>query len=667
MPAGQSADGRARRRGAPVPVRPSGRGHVELMLEALVPRGYHLLTRRQWPRTRRARVDVLVIGPSGVFVVGWVDGADVVVGEDLMLRGGDDAAGEALALADLADQVEAELVETGLAPGEVRSVLALGARQGVEQRVGPVVVVGERDLLRVVVGRGPRLTPGEVDAVLARALASFPAEQDDTDPVLPVQGTALSDEEVQGALLEGLLASPIEQWMAFCEPVQSRLVRRSFDGPALVRGAVGTGKTSVGLHRAAYLARNRPGRVLVATFTRTQPPVLTELLGRLAPDVADRIDVVHVNGVARQVLDEAKVPFATGVRQVASAWAAAWARAGAGTALDPMPDGSPDDQGYWHDEVTAVIKGRGLTRFDQYAALPRLGRLRPLGPDERRAVWDVYVAYQEELVARDVGDWADLVALAGVHLPRTSFARRYDAVLVDDAQHLSCSALAMLHGLVGDRPDGLMLLGDAQQGLYPGGFTPAEAGIDVVGRTVTLTTAHRTTTEILTFAAELVSGEQVVGLDGTLGEADRPRSVPRHGPKPVYVRCGTDEDRARRAVARVKDVVQQVGTGYGDVGVLCLTIRGMDLAIGALNGVGIPVVLLDDDDRTVPDAVRVGTVRRAAGLEFRQVVMPDVDTSWFSEPADLQGGSALEHHRLRMRELYVAMTRARDGLWVAGV
>ena len=665
MPAGQSAEGRARRRAAPAPTAPGGPGHVEQMLEPLVQREYRLLTHRQWPRTRRAQIDVVVVGPSGVFVVGWLDGGDVLVADDVMVRGTEDVTGEALALADLADRVEAELVETGLAPGEVRSVLALGGWQGVERQIGPVLVVGERDLLRVVVGRGPRLTPGEVDAVLARALASFPAEPDDGTPAVPVQGTGLSDEEVQGALLEGLLAPPIEQWMAFLEPVQARLVRTSFDGPALVRGAVGTGKTAVGLHRAAYLARNRPGRVLVATFTRTQPPVLSEMLGRLAPDVADRIDVVHVNGVARQVLDEATVPFATGVRPVASAWAAAWARAGAGSVLDTLPV-SPEDQGYWHDEVTAVIKGRGLTQFDQYAVLPRLGRLRPLGPDERRAVWDVYVAYQEELVARDVGDWADLVALAGVHVQQTSYAQRYGAVVVDDAQHLSCSALAMLHAMVGDRPDGLMLLGDAQQGLYPGGFTPAEAGIDVTGRTVTLTTAHRTTTEILTFATELVSGEPVVGLDGTVGPPDRPRSVPRHGPKPVYVRCGNDQDRARRLVARVKDVVQQVGTGYGDVGVLCLTMKGMDVAVGALNGAGIPVVLLDDDDRAVPDAVRVGTVRRAAGLEFRQVAMPDVATSWFTEPAEA-GGSAQEHHRLRMRELYVAMTRARDGLWVAGV
>lgn len=665
MPAGQSAGGRARRRAAPVPTDTVGRGHVEQMLEPLASREYRLLTRRQWPRTRRAQVDVVVIGPSGVFVVGWLDGTDVLVGEDVMLRGSEDVTGEALALADLADRIEAELVETGLAPAEVRPVLALGGWQGVQRQIGPVLVVSERELLRVVVGRGPRLTPGEVDAVLARALASFPAEPEEAEPAVPVQGTGLTDEEVQAALLEGLLAPPIEQWMAFLEPVQSRLVRRSFDGPALVHGAVGTGKTTVGLHRAAYLARNRPGRVLVATFTRTQPPVLAEMLGRLAPDVVDRIDVVHVNGVARQVLDEAAVPFATGVRPVASAWAAAWSRAGAGTVLDTLPV-SPEDQGYWHDEVTAVIKGRGLTRFEQYALLPRLGRLRPLGPDERRAVWDVYVAYQEELVARDVGDWADLVALAGVHVPQTSYAHRYSGVVVDDAQHLSCAALGMLHAMVGDRPDGLMLLGDAQQGLYPGGFTPAEAGIDVAGRTVMLTTAHRTTTEILTFATELVSGEPVVGLDGSVGPADRPRSVPRHGPKPLYVRCGTDDDRARRLVARVKDVVQQVGTGYGDVGVLCLTMKGMDVAVGALNGAGIPVVLLDDDDRAVPDAVRVGTVRRAAGLEFRQVVMPDVATGWFTEPVD-GNGAEQEHQRLRMRELYVAMTRARDGLWVAGV
>ena len=47
----------------------------------------------------------------------------------------------------------------------------------------------------------------------------------------------------------------------------------------------------------------------------------------------------------------------------------------------------------------------------------------------------------------------------------------YTAVVVDEVQDLSCAMVRMLHLMVGDRPDGLLLIGDGQQSVYPGGFT----------------------------------------------------------------------------------------------------------------------------------------------------------------------------------------------------
>ena len=46
----------------------------------------------------------------------------------------------------------------------------------------------------------------------------------------------------------------------FLHPDQRAVVFRRFDGPARVRGSAGTGKTVVGLHRAAALAIGSPRR-----------------------------------------------------------------------------------------------------------------------------------------------------------------------------------------------------------------------------------------------------------------------------------------------------------------------------------------------------------------------------------------------------------------------
>jgi superfamily I DNA and RNA helicase len=65
--------------------------------------------------------------------------------------------------------------------------------------------------------------------------------------------------------------------MAFHDPSQAKLVHRNFNGPARIRRAAGTGKTAVGIQRAAYLARASTGRVLSATYISTVPKVLASL------------------------------------------------------------------------------------------------------------------------------------------------------------------------------------------------------------------------------------------------------------------------------------------------------------------------------------------------------------------------------------------------------
>lgn len=65
-----------------------------------------------------------------------------------------------------------------------------------------------------------------------------------------------------------------------------------------------------------------------------------------------------------------------------------------------------------------------------------------------------------------------------------------------------------------------------------------------------------------------------------------------------------------------------------------------------------------DYDGTPRDAVKVGTAKRAKGLEFDRVYLPRID-SYLTEDGDAEP-ERVERER---RELFVAMTRARNGLW----
>ncbi len=249
--------------------------------------GFTFLHDRGWPGARRgsrAQIDHVLVGPGGVFVVDTKGWKGVTVAGGRLFRGQADVTDDLAGLADVGVGTEAVLAELGLAPGEVRVVVVLAgsAMDAVAlSSLGGLVVVGERRASAFINGFGRRLTERQQHAVLGAVMAHFPPLGEEAvpldlsvpDPVIE-EPALLTVDEVADTFLAGMLAAPIEEWMAFLHPDQAKLVRRSFSGPARIRGAAGTGKTVVGLHRAAYLARGTTGRVIVTTYVRTLPDVL---------------------------------------------------------------------------------------------------------------------------------------------------------------------------------------------------------------------------------------------------------------------------------------------------------------------------------------------------------------------------------------------------------
>jgi superfamily I DNA/RNA helicase len=342
-----------------------------------------------------------------------------------------------------------------------------------------------------------------------------------------------------------------------------------------------------------------------------------------------------------------------------AAFAGAWRDTGATGLLGE----SAQDSHYWKDEIAHVIKGRGLTSFEQYAGLARAGRRYRLTLEQRRAVWDLRIDYDERLRAAAVHDWADQILLTERELISRPLTDRYAAVVVDEAQDLSAAMVRMLYQLVGDRDDGLLLVGDGQQSIYPGGYTLAEIGVDIAGRGVVLDLNYRNTTQILDFASRVVVGDEYTDIEGVVRPGELPRSADRDGPQPVVARCSSDAERDQRMVDRIRSALREVGTAPGDLGVLCQTLHGVDRSVRALQEAGLPVIKLTEYDGGSSDGIKVGTIKRAKGLEFKQVLLPDVRRDAVA-PAPAAEGADRERWTLLRRELYVGMTRARDGLWL---
>lgn len=637
------------------------------VLSPLAASGYYLLTDRLWPGARRGNVDLTLVGPGGVFIVDAKAWKEVTISGGRIYRGEADVTDELDGLRDLCDLTRADLAEAGLAPGEVRVVVVLAGRRGLRAHIGEITVVGEADVRAFVSGHGTRLPTSLVDAVLRRATTLFReipglgvAPQPADPPPGAVQDALFDERAVYADLAAAAEKASIEEWMVYLHPAQAKLTRRSFSGPSRIRGAAGTGKTVVALHRAAHLARTSGGRVLFTTFVRTLPPVMRNLMAQFAPDVVDSVDFVSIIRFARGLLKDRGIEVALRGKAADSCFNRAWLEAGRGGTLERLRP----EVGYWRDEIERVIKGRGIDSFEEYQVLARTGRRTQLSPAARREVWALYEAYTRRLREAGAHDFADVITMAHQELTRRPLEPGYAAVIVDEAQDLSCAMVRLLHSLVGDEPNGLTLVGDGQQTIYPGGYTLAEAGISVAGRASVLDINYRNTVEIATFASEAIAGDEFSDLEGAQSKGDKPVRILRRGPEPLVVRVSGEAERNRELVSQLRRL-QTAGVPVADIGVLCATNRAAQSSAAALRQAGFPVITLERYDGREHSGVKVGTVKRAKGLEFAHVLLPQARSSLLAGAQPPDDPAERERWELDRRELYVAMTRARSGLWLA--
>ncbi|WP_228554656.1 nuclease-related domain-containing protein [Catenulispora pinisilvae] len=317
-------------------------------LLTLTGRGWRLLVDRQWPGTRAANVDMILIGPGGVFVIdvkNWRAMPSVSSGR--LVAGDKDWHGEIgkiLAQARIAEDAVASL---GLAPVAVQPVLAFCGHR-LDDSLGRVLLLGQLDIARAFVTLPRRLTPAQVRAVADHLEEVFPAYEPTAIDIPGAQAagsiaeaaTLFDVEEIADATLRSALAAPIEGWMTFLHPDQAALVKRRFTGPARISGPAGTGKTVVGLHRAVHLAQHSPHRVLYVTFANNLPRIGRTLVECFAPATVDRIEFTSLHNLARELLTEANVPVRLHGDRAGSLMSRAWYRTGRESVL-PRLEANP--------------------------------------------------------------------------------------------------------------------------------------------------------------------------------------------------------------------------------------------------------------------------------------------------------------------------------------
>ncbi|MGV9977039.1 UvrD-helicase domain-containing protein [Micromonospora wenchangensis] len=467
--------------------------------------------------------------------------------------------------------------------------------------------------------------------------------------------------------LAAILAHPFDVWRTFLHPTQRDVAyRETYNGPALVTGSAGTGKTVTGLHRAVFLAQRLPqdgSKVLLTTFTRALAEALDRQLYRLTDDpmVRARIDVVSVDKLAYEIVTRSGQKVAVADAEVLDQLWDMAAKNGP-TYVNRAGRVTTFSSAFLRREWEQVVLAQRLTTLQAYRDAPRKGRGEGLRAAQREQVWATIVAAERDLAKRRLRTHTQLADDAAV-IARQSPAR-YRHVVVDEGQDLHPAQWRLLRALVTPGPNDMFLLADSYQRIYDSQVSLAQLGIEVRGRTRRLTVNYRTTHEILDLSVRVLNGEATTGLDGDGDSLRGYRSITR-GQAPVLAPHHGRDNEFEALIERVGTWLDQ-GIEPHAVGVAARTGQLVKAISRTLSEAHIPVA----DDKRGIDGVRVATMHRMKGLEFQCIAIVGLDAGVLPAPHAITSAAEDPHaHKQDLQRerclLFVALTRARDMLYLS--
>lgn len=533
---------------------------------------------------------------------------------------------------------------------------------------------------------------GILDQVTTPVAAREPVDPEDFQAAAERPATMVTTSDA--ALDEVLKGGDFGRWKVFLHPTQSKLVDRTYSGPARVSGGPGTGKTIVALHRVKHLVdRLPPGHtkpVLLTTYNKNLAADLRSRLLELGGEgLLARVDISHVDQLALRIVREAEPGNSKQTiddNQAVREWQAL---------LDELGETGWDAE-FLHDEWTQVILGQAIGSRADYFRARRAGRGRNISRAERAEIWQLAERFAQRLEGSRRQTWDQVTeraarlemereqrisaidaqrdeagGLDNIHLQDGSagwLRYRYRHVVVDEAQDLRPAHWKMLRAMVPSGQDDIFLAGDTHQRIYRNQVTLGSLGVHIRGRSSKLNLSYRTTRQILRSALDVLTGESYDDLDGGEETLAGFRSV-LNGALPRRHPC-TDWAAERTAIAEhiaSWDARPEERIPHEQIAVCVPTNQMAGEVAYTLAQRGIPAVEIGPDGPRSDSGVHIGTMFRFKGLEYQRMIIAGVRDGLV--PRDnvnrLQNTDPVRYRREMQRArslLFVAVTRARDSV-----
>lgn len=478
--------------------------------------------------------------------------------------------------------------------------------------------------------------------------------------------------------------SSMRNIVATIQREQNEVIRNEDAEVLILQGVAGSGKTSIALHRVAFLLYRFKDTVSAQDVMILSPnKVFGDYISNVLPELGEeQVPEVDAETIARRFLDGV-VDFETFGEQIAAlledvdeavaerirfkstpeflAALDGWIDRHADQAFTPTTVSRQGEElsAEWAAERFAALEVWPiLTRMERLAeqAVQRLKSAMPrrrkwTAADARsvrkqvaamfpeRTGYELYRAFfretgREEMfvpAGRRRIEYADVFPLIHTMLRTARLESPYAGVrhlVVDEMQDYTPVQYAVLKRLFDCR---MTILGDANQSVNPYSSSSQERIRSVFpdAQCLELNRSYRSTLEITEFAQQISRNEKLAPVE-------------RHGPAPQVLSCADVDDE----LARVAERIEEFRRGEQEsLGIICKTVEHARAMHRSLAELGTETTLLDYDSEELHGRVVITGAHVAKGLEFDAVVVPGVDERTY-------------RHEIDKGMLYVACTRA---------
>jgi len=502
-----------------------------------------------------------------------------------------------------------------------------------------------------------------------------------TSPITHQMGRVYSLDKLDR--VNAIQEKPLKDFLVALDPQQKRIIDKDIlNGPWMVRGGPGTGKTLINLARMKRIIDERIGLDMFSeggnnigfiTFNKPLSESARSMFTAIIRDYGDNyVDFSTLDGLVYKILNNSNKQSSQIPKEnlLINLVAKAVDNSNLNVFGVDEVEKLVKNRGFkfLYDEFEEVLLSNDLMQVSDYESFTRSGRKSRVNRSQRPLIHQVFKNWLAELKGHTYTTFSAkrLNVLRGLETGQIDLPYKFDFLFVDELQDLSVVAIRMLTHLVPD-VSRLSFTADTAQSIYlkSPSWSNVSPNIKFTSRnSFILKQSYRMTKQISKAIAplRLNSGEGE-------GENDGVEDALFSGSKPVWLQC--ESSRHSEVVAGlIASISRSRQINLSQFAVITPDKGSCNSVSVILSRVGIKnqIVSRNNKIKMNTSQVNIMNVHVAKGLEFPFVFVTSVIGDKYPQFAALRGqvdeDQIQEEYEKAKRLLYVALSRASSELWM---